>query len=81
MVKDYVIYRFEKVKVAEATLDDSVKTWQDDFLLARNLLPKHLEGVVLVTFRLLPEGRVIVASYPGNSSIRVLEDREGNHGR
>ena len=23
MVKDYVIYRFEKVKVAEATLDDS----------------------------------------------------------
>jgi hypothetical protein len=42
MVKDYVIYRFEKVKVAEVTLDNSVKGWLDTVLRTRGWVPAHL---------------------------------------
>jgi len=43
MVRNYVIYKFERIKVAELVLDDSVKGWLDTALRARGLLPEHLK--------------------------------------
>jgi hypothetical protein len=43
MVTDYVIYKFEKVKVATVALDASVKGWLDAAVRSRGLLPLHLK--------------------------------------
>ena len=43
MVKDYNIYRFEKILVGKISGDVLVKGWLDDALRAQNPIPRHLE--------------------------------------